>query len=326
MPTVIERYPATVTNNEDPDKLGRVKVKSLQLMGDETVEYPDFIDPAFDWGWFYVPDVGEEIEIEVVVKDDQSEGVPGQAFLEQPRPRWRNKRFSSDEGEAPRPPNGLFTSKNYGKRRGFATPNGHVLLFDDTPGDESIILTWKKNGEEKFTQISFDKEGSIVLLTHNSMLLHLNAKEGKEGTTVLDKHGNLLATDKDGIKVADKHSNIIELKDGAVQVTAAGDLLAMAGGNIVASSGGTAEKVKIEVKGDGNLDVTAEADVKVTCAAAKIDADTYDLGKGADAPAMRHTDWQAWAAAHVHPTAFGPSGPPTPPPPASIASTIGKVK
>ncbi len=326
MPTIIERFPATVTNNEDPTQRGRVKVKSLQIMGDENVEFPDFVDPAFDWGWFYVPDVGEEIEIEVVVQDAQSEGVPGQAFLEQPRARWRNKRFSSDEGEAPRPPNALFTAKNYGKRRGFATPNGHVLLFDDTPGDESIILTWKKNQEEKFTQLSFDKEGSIVLLTHNSMLLHLNAKEGNEGTTVLDKHGNLIATDKDGIKVAEHHGNIVEMKDGVVQVTAAGDLLATAGGNIVASSGGTAETVKIEVKGDGDLDVTAQGDVNVTCTAAKVDADTYDLGKGADTPVMRHTEWLAWAMAHTHPTAFGPSGPPIVPPTPTIASAIGKVK
>jgi hypothetical protein len=138
---MVERYSAIVSKNDDPDfpNLGRIFVKCLEITGDETTELPHPIYPAFDWGWFYVPDVDEEVEIEAVVEDDQREDTRGQAFLEEPRFTWRGKRFSSDEGDGARPINPAFTAVNYGKRRGFATPAGHVLVFDDESGD--VFLT-----------------------------------------------------------------------------------------------------------------------------------------------------------------------------------------
>jgi len=141
-------------------------VRSLSLLGSDDVVLQDWIDPCFDWGFFYVPDVGEQIEIEVVSGSDRDE-VPGQAFLEAPDFRWRGKRFYDperplDQGGPKTPINEAFKT-NYGKRRGFATPAGHVLLFDDTPGQESIVLSWK-NALGQLQQIEL-KDGEVLLGT-----------------------------------------------------------------------------------------------------------------------------------------------------------------
>lgn len=230
-----EKHPATVTDNSDPEKRGRFKVKCLGLIGDSETELPDWVTPAFDWGWFVVPDVGEEVEIEVVVEDETRADTYGQAFLEAPRLRWRGKRFPSTQGDEPRPPNEQLTDTNYGKRRGFATPNGHVLLFDDTEGGETVTLSWKKAGEEKYAFLSMDSDGSLVLSNVNGSLLYLNAKDGE--LALVDEHGNSVSSGATSMQIIDTFNNSVELKDGAVTVLAAGDALVTAGKNVMIEGG-----------------------------------------------------------------------------------------
>jgi hypothetical protein len=132
-----ETFSATVVDNQDPETRGRIQVTCVGLLGSDEVKYNKWIDPRFDWGWFYVPDIGEEVEIEVVAASDKDQSY-GQTFVEAPNPTWRGKReYSSDT-----PINDEFKT-NYGKRRGFATPAGHVFIFDDTEGSEKISISLK---------------------------------------------------------------------------------------------------------------------------------------------------------------------------------------
>ena len=61
-----QTFDATVTNIEDPEKRGRIEVSCAGLLGDEDSTLPMWVEPNTDWGWFYVPDVGELVEIEHV--------------------------------------------------------------------------------------------------------------------------------------------------------------------------------------------------------------------------------------------------------------------
>jgi hypothetical protein len=50
------------------------------------------------------------------------------------------------------------------------------------------------------------------------------------------------------------------------------------------------------------------------------------IADGADTPAVRGQDLLNWLTSHVHPTAWGPSGPPQQPPPQSILSQNVKLR
>ena len=186
-----ERHEAVVSTNEDPELRGRIKVLCPSLTGDEVTALPVWCEPVPSWGWFVVPDIGETVEIEVMVQDDLDE-IYGQASFEDYIPKWRGKRFITDaeleddgDGSVASPVHSDFTSEAYGKRRGFATPHGHVLLFDDTEGAPRVYITMQKDKLEPgaapeptgFCRLEFTSEGkvSIALLGGATLLLEGNA-------------------------------------------------------------------------------------------------------------------------------------------------------
>lgn len=212
------KYPATVTKNDDPDKRGIIQVSCVELMGDEEGACLIDVEPAFDWGWFYVPDIGEIVEIEVIEGSSDDEQF-GQTSIDGLDLKWRCVRYPGLEGDDPRPVNEDFTSKNYGKRRGFATPAGHVFMFDDTEGDESISLKWQnKDGENSF--LNFDKDGSFLVSLKTGSLFYMNAKSGE--VSIIDSNSNMISMDAKGLRLVDGTGNIFELKDGLVQILGQG--------------------------------------------------------------------------------------------------------
>lgn len=152
-------YPAKVTFNKDPKKRGAIRVACIGIIGDDETEIPLDVLPVHAWGWFFVPDIGEIVEIECIEGSSEDE-QHGQASIDNLDLKWRSARhYGNDEGDTPTPINPAFTSKNYGKRRGFATPAGHIFMFDDTEGQEEITLSWKDGS----AFITFDPKGTITL-------------------------------------------------------------------------------------------------------------------------------------------------------------------
>jgi len=219
-----EKYQAKIVANDDPERRARIKVTCPDFTGDPEAVLPDWIEPVLDWGWFYVPDVDELVEIEIVTSTDDDE-VPGQCMIMDPHIRWRGKRHYHEGEEVPTPVHDDFKSTNYGKRRGFATPAGHILLFDDTEGAERINLTWhaERNGADKYAYFSMDPDGSVVVGNKNGSLIYLDAKNG--GISIIDENGNVAATDSNGMRLIDKRGNILDLKDGAIQVMSRGSVV-----------------------------------------------------------------------------------------------------
>lgn len=192
MAVTTERYEAVVSAiegfDDEYEKRGVIKVICPALMADDETPLPVLCEPAHDWGWFYVPDVGEAVEIEVVTSSDRDE-TWGQQTLEALAPTWRGKRQHTDvetEGDDPRPIHVDYTDTNYGKRRGFSTPFGHVLLFDDTEGKQRIYLTHAAEqlepgatpDPEKYTRIEIEPDGSLKTLFLNKHLLHFTTERG----------------------------------------------------------------------------------------------------------------------------------------------------
>lgn len=262
MPITIEKYPAVVADNKDPDKRGRIQVKCSAILGDEETKLPMWLEPCFDWGWFYIPDVGEIVEIEVKTNAEQDESF-GQSSINCLDAKWCGKRYyGNEEGDAPTPIHDDFKT-NYGKRRGFATPLGHIFVFDDTDGKASISLTWT-DGDKKSVML-FDTDGTIKLTNKDDQFIHL-----KDGECVVSLGGG---------------TDVLTLKDSEV--------------NIKLASG---DGIKITGAGVGAAAVIGDGAVK---AAIANHLETFYTS-------MVKTTIETWAGllnGHVHPDAFGGTGP-----------------
>ena len=141
-------YEAVVTDVADPEKRGRVKVTCGAFAARDS-DLPWWIEPMFPYvganraGFFFVPDVGTEVEIEVVTGRSDDD-VPGLAMLTNAEVRWRCGIYKSESEVAEE------FRKGYGKRLGLRTPKGQLLLFADDL-QETIL---------KFGKLRLGGEGS----------------------------------------------------------------------------------------------------------------------------------------------------------------------
>jgi hypothetical protein len=221
----------TKVNEDDPP--GYIRVVCAGLLGDEEAELPLPVAPCFDWGWFYIPDIGETVEVEVVTTSVEDESF-AQSSIDDLDITWRNKRYhTSDEtekGTEARPVHPDFTSENYGKRRGFATPVGHIFLFDDTEGKTKVYLTWvkEKDNTDDVTTLLFDSDGTAKLFIFGGKhFVHLkeneyelNLDEGKHTFVMKENELEVKLDSGASAKVVGKDGDTVTtLGDGAVTAT-----------------------------------------------------------------------------------------------------------
>lgn len=133
----LEVHNAIVTRNTDED-LG-LSLRGAIFFDAPTLfegEYPLPAYPCFPFasaegaGFFVVPKVGDEVEIEILV-DDKSFDTTSVEF---PEPRWRCMIYS-DEAEIDEE-----FQINYPFRMGWISNSGHGLIFDDFEGAELVKL------------------------------------------------------------------------------------------------------------------------------------------------------------------------------------------
>lgn len=135
----------TVTRNTDTELAeglrGAVFFESPTLTNGAEYSLP--AEPCFPFagknsGFFYVPGVGDIIEIEINVEDHEN-----------PEPRYRCGIYSAEDEI-----DDLF-KKNYPNRMGWVTKKGHFFVMDDTDLEEFVLL-----GHTFGTQIKMDSTGS----------------------------------------------------------------------------------------------------------------------------------------------------------------------
>jgi hypothetical protein len=128
-----------VTTNEDPAKVGRVKVTLAEVDGQE---YPEWIEPVFVPGWFSPPEAGDEVEVEIPA--DTADLIE---FAHEVK--YKGQVFSEGHG----PPDELKQTQKKVHLRGFFTKEGHRLIFDDkdkvislyTPAKMQLLLDEKQD-------------------------------------------------------------------------------------------------------------------------------------------------------------------------------------
>ena len=112
-----------VSNVNDPQEGGRIRATISEFNG----EYPAWISPAVKTGWVWLPEEGDIVDISYPTNEDIDEGYDLATYSGVPTSRNRDV---PDEFHI-----------NYSRRRGFKTKAGHLLIIDDQPGEEKIILS-----------------------------------------------------------------------------------------------------------------------------------------------------------------------------------------
>lgn len=186
---ITQTHIAEVTNNNDPEQRGRIKVKCPGLVRSDR-ELPQWIEPVFPFisksgGWFFVPEVGTQVELEVVTSARGDERRDETSLLA-PTMRYRAALYN----EAQPLPDTFKT--NYPKRRGLITPSGHYIFFDDTSGSEKIEIR-DKNGNVVVMNSSgvkiTDKDGHYVEWTATGISIDGTVPVVRNGDTVTAEPG-----------------------------------------------------------------------------------------------------------------------------------------
>jgi len=186
-----------VTNNQDPEKLGRVKVKYPWLSDSEESHWARMatLMAGKDRGSFYLPEVDDEVLLAFEHGDVRFPYVIGMLWNGKDTPRYDNGDGKNDQR--------VITSRS-----------GHEFIFDDN-----------------------DQKGKVVIHTKKNHIITLDDSTGSEKISIVDKTGsNSVEIDSTQNSIAIKsttkltiESQIIEIKAGGMMKIEAGATMTIKG-------------------------------------------------------------------------------------------------
>ena len=188
---------AIVTNNQDPEDLGRVKVKFPWL--DEQIEstWARWVSPMAgnDRGFFYLPEVNDEVAVAFEHGDFNRPYILGAL--------WNG---------VDKPPETASEAVKSGDvvHRVIKTRSGHIIRFDDTSGKEQIEVIDRTGQnsiviESSTNKITIKSAGDIALdatqkITMNATSIEINGTQGvKVDGAQVEVSGSTMTTIKGGV-------------------------------------------------------------------------------------------------------------------------------
>jgi len=174
-----------------------------------------------------------------------------------------------------------------------------VGVFWSRPGGQTEIPAEAQDMED-------NEPKRRVLKTSSGHVMEFNDIEGKESITIRHKDGATLNFDEKGsVTIGNKNGTFVYLNADDGELSFADE-----GGNNLRLGD---SNVTLTNKDGTVVDIAGPA-VQVVAKNVMLRSDTVSLGEGAMEPAILGRTFAAIFDAHVHPTAFGPSGPPLPVP------------
>lgn len=146
-----------VTNNKDPDSLGRVKVKIPRISNEDESNWARVVSfmAGKERGAFYLPEVDDEVLVAFEYGDINMPYIIGSLWNGKDKPPINN-----DDGK-----NNLRIIKSR---------SGHIIRFDDTDGSEKIEIVDKT---EKNKIVIDSKENKISIISEKDF--EISAPNGK---------------------------------------------------------------------------------------------------------------------------------------------------
>lgn len=231
-PSLAGVCPAVVTNINDPDKLGRVKVKLLNLdLPDYETDFIRVMTPmsGAGWGMLFFPNVGDEVLVAFCGGDISRAYVLGSLW---------NKNFKTPA-----------EIKEDNPIRMIQTKAGHKLVFDDSDGKEKIILQTKNE-----LLIKLDDEKNCITVQD---------KGGKNLIKVDSANGTITIQADKKVNISAGSTKIIMESGGSLSVSS--DSSAKIKSSKITVSGDSAE-----VKGGSSLKLSSGGQASLKGAAVKI--------------------------------------------------------
>ncbi len=189
------KFRGIVTDNKDPQKRGRLKLRVPSVLGDQETDWALPCLPLGglkEQGLFLVPEVGAQGWVEFEEGDIN-------------RPIWTGT-FWQQESDVPQE-----AAKEEPTTRVLKTPTGHTLQFDDEEGKERFRLYHPKGAE-----VTIDENGSIKVTDAKESSLTLDANAGK--IVLEDTNGNTLTMSSSSTIVEDSNGNKIEMGPSGINI------------------------------------------------------------------------------------------------------------
>ncbi len=146
--------PGIVTDNDDPQSMGRVKLRFPWLSDDAESSWARLSQPGAgkEYGMVWVPQVGDEVLVAFEQGDISHPIVIGGLW---------NGKDTAPLGD------GLFDAGTV-KRSGFVSRGGHKLVFFDDPGESGIALI---SADNKFRISLNETKGQVHVYFDGKLLL-----------------------------------------------------------------------------------------------------------------------------------------------------------
>lgn len=195
------KYRGIVVSNEDPEKLGRLKVKVPSVLGKEIVT--GWAMPCVPYGgaenqgMLFIPQKDDGVWIEFEEGDLEFPIWTG-AFWTNPGGNSELPKANDDEGSETEIQSPV-TSKI------IKTLKGHTLQFEDKD-DEEMVLMVQVSGDDKKNLIKMNAEGIVI-------------EQRIDGS-----NSNFIEMIDSGIVLTDFTGNSIEMSDSAFNITSLVDL------------------------------------------------------------------------------------------------------
>ena len=182
---------AIVTNNQDPDDLGRVKMKYPWFSDQNESDWARIAAPMAgkDRGMFILPEVGDEVLVAFEMGDMRFPYVLGTLWNARDKPPEKN-------------------SDGKNNKRLLKSRTGHIIRLDDTDGDgkieildssgkNSIVITTKDN------KITIQADSDITIQSANGKL-----KIDAQGVEIVSKADVKIEATGDLNLKADGNTNV----------------------------------------------------------------------------------------------------------------------
>lgn len=147
------KYRGTVQDRDDPEQLGRLRLKVPSLLGDAVTGWAWPVAPfaGAGYGFLFIPQIGDVVWVEF------AEG-------ELEHPLWVGAAWAKPGGTSEVPE---LARASYPHQHVLRTPAGHTILLDDTAGSEKLVVRAKPGCE-----LMIDPGAATITIQADTVLVH----------------------------------------------------------------------------------------------------------------------------------------------------------